>query len=289
VRLALGTVQFGTSYGVANAGGQVHVDEVRRILGYARDNGIDMLDTAIAYGDSESRLGSIGVASWRVVSKLPALPAECADVEDWVRASVRGSLSRLGVSRLYALLLHRPEQLLAAGGEALYRALQALKSEGLVGRVGISIYEPAELDAIVAKFPVDIVQAPFNILDRRLVESGWLARLKGEGAELHVRSVFLQGLLLMSADQRPRKFERWQSLWDGWHTWLEQAELTPLQACMRYVMGFSEIDAAVVGVDSLTQLVQIVQSGDGELPAVPANLGCADADLLNPARWNALA
>jgi aryl-alcohol dehydrogenase-like predicted oxidoreductase len=289
VRLALGTVQFGTSYGVANADGQVPVNEVRRILRYARENGIDMLDTAIAYGDSESRLGSIGVASWRVVSKLPAQSAECADVADWVRAAVRGSLTRLGVSRLYALLLHRPEQLLTAGGEALYRALKALKAEGLVGRIGISIYEPAELDAIVARFPVDVVQAPFNILDRRLLESGWLARLKAQSVELHVRSVFLQGLLLMPAGQRPRKFERWQSLWDAWHAWLSQAELTPLQACVRYVMSFTEIGAAVVGVDSLTQLAQIVQSGEGELPAVPTSLGCTDTDLLNPARWNALA
>jgi aryl-alcohol dehydrogenase-like predicted oxidoreductase len=289
VRLALGTVQFGTNYGVANAGGQVPVDEVRRILGYARDHGIDMLDTAIAYGDSESRLGSIGVASWRVVSKLPSLPEGCPDVAAWVRTSVRGSLNRLGVSRLYAVLLHRPEELLTAGGDALYRALQALKSEGLVRRIGISIYEPAELDAIVARFPVDVVQAPFNILDRRLLEAGWLARLKAQGAELHVRSVFLQGLLLMPAGQRPRKFERWQSLWDGWHGWLAQAGVTPLQACVRYVMRFAEIDAAVVGVDSLAQLAQIVQSGDGELPAVPTSLGCVDADLLNPARWNALA
>jgi aryl-alcohol dehydrogenase-like predicted oxidoreductase len=288
VRIALGTVQFGASYGVANAGGQVSLDEARRILRYARDNGIDMLDTAIAYGDSELRLGSIGVASWRVVSKLPAAPAERGGITDWARTSVRGSLCRLGVGGLYALLLHRPEQLLAADGAALHDALLALKSEGLVQRIGISIYEPAELDAILAKFPVDVVQAPLNVLDRRLVESGWLVRLKAQGVELHVRSVFLQGLLLMSPDQRPRKFGRWQLLWDGWHAWLAQTKLTPVQACIRYVLSFAEVDAAVVGVDSLAQLAELVESGGGEMPAIPASLACRDANLLNPARWNTL-
>jgi hypothetical protein len=289
VRLALGTVQFGTSYGVANASGQVSVEEARRILAQARANGIDMLDTAIAYGDSEARLGAIGVANWRVVSKLPTLPADVANVAEWVRAGVRGSLSRLGVSKLYALLLHRPAQLLSPEGDALYRALESVRSEGLVSRIGISIYEPAELDGLVGRFPVDVVQAPFNVLDRRLVESGWLARLKARGAELHVRSVFLQGLLLMPAGERPRKFRRWQSLWDGWDAWLAQTGLSPLEACVRYVLSFAEIDAAVVGVDSSTQLAQIVASGRGELPVVPASLRCSDADLLNPARWNALA
>ncbi len=289
MRLALGTVQFGTSYGVANASGQVSLEEARRILAHARANGIDMLDTAIAYGDSEARLGVIGVANWRVVSKLPALPPEIANVAEWVRAGVRGSLSRLGKSSLYALLLHRPEQLLSSQGDALYRALQAVKSEGLVGRIGISIYEPAELDGLVDRFPVDVVQAPFNVVDRRLIESGWLARLKARGAELHVRSVFLQGLLLMPAAERPQKFQRWRSLWDGWDGWLAQTGLSPLEACVRYVLSFAEVDAAVVGVDSATQLAQIVDAGRGDLPLVPAGLGCSDADLLNPARWNALA
>ena len=118
-RLALGTVQFGRSYGIANQAGQVSPDQVAKILGRASTAGIDTLDTAIGYGDSEAVLGQIGVGRWQVISKLPEIPAECQDVTSWVQTAVMSSLERLGISRLRGLLLHRPEQLLGSQGDEL--------------------------------------------------------------------------------------------------------------------------------------------------------------------------
>jgi aryl-alcohol dehydrogenase-like predicted oxidoreductase len=289
LKLALGTVQFGLSYGVANAGGQISLEEGRRILRDARACDIGLLDTALAYGDSETRLGEIGVDGWRVVSKLPAVPDDCTDVAAWARESVLTSLQHLGVPSLYGLLLHRPDQLLTPVGERLYGALEGLKREGLVARIGISIYEPVELDTLAGRFAFDIVQAPFNLLDRRLIDSGWLARLKSLGTELHVRSVFLQGLLLMARSQRPSKFGRWQPLWTRWDSWLGETQLSPLQACLRYALGFPEIDAVIVGVDSAAQLAEIVRASEGPSLSVPPELATTDPSLLNPARWGALA
>lgn len=102
-RLALGTVQFGLAYGVANRVGQPSEDSAAAIVAAARRAGIDTLDTAIAYGDSERRLGEIGVDGWRVVTKLPPMPAGTSDVGEWVRRSVDGSLARLGVTRAMGL------------------------------------------------------------------------------------------------------------------------------------------------------------------------------------------
>ena len=284
-RLALGTAQFGLNYGIANQTGQVPVSDAVTILDGARVAGLDTLDTAIAYGDSEHRLGQIGVKQWQIVSKLPQLPDRLPDVGAWVRASVMGSIERLNLSCLGALLLHHPADILGTQGEALYAAMVELKSLGLVKKIGISIYQPDELDALLEHMAFDVVQAPFNILDRRLIDSGWLGKLRDLKVELHVRSVFMQGLLLMPATLRPAKFQRWQPLWAEWDRWLSAHQLTPLEACLRYALSFNEIQRVIVGVDTPRQLKEIVAAASGELPSVPFGLRSNDAALLNPSNW----
>lgn len=288
MKLALGTVQFGLNYGIANQQGQISHDEAKSIMEHARASGMDTLDTAIAYGDSEMRLGEIGVTDWQVVSKLPAIPAECSDLSQWVVDSVKESMGRLKVEKLQGLLLHRPQQLLEKDGDQLYRVLQQVKQDGLVQKIGISIYDPSELDTLCNRYQLDLVQAPFNIFDHRLVDTGWLQRLAEQSTELYVRSVFLQGLLLMSPTVRPKKFARWDSLWSKYDNWLMHTGLTPLQACLRYALSFSEINKVIIGVESPNQLKEILQATVGSMPQVPKELQTHDIDLLNPARWAAL-
>lgn len=288
MKIALGTVQFGLEYGVANQAGRVQLEDVKNILQQAAAHGIDTLDTAIAYGESESTLGQAGVNDWRVVTKLPALPEGCADVAGWVETQIEGSLNRLGIRQLHGVLLHCPGQLLGEYGKRLFEALQHLKAQGITRKIGVSIYGPEELDRLMGEMQFDLVQAPLNILDRRLVESGWARRLKDQGTEVHVRSAFLQGLLLMSADQRPEKFVRWNSVWSEWSRWLGKTGLTSLQACLGYVLGVEEVDKVVVGVDSVKHLKEILAVSDAELPSLPNWPQSVDTDLTNPARWNQL-
>jgi hypothetical protein len=287
-RLALGTVQFGLEYGIANQSGRVSQQEAKSILSEAHACGMNTLDTAIAYGESEKVLGSIGVDGWRIVSKLPAIPEQIEDVAGWVQQQARGSLDRLGVRRLYGLLLHRPDQLLGAKGEALHKGLQQLKAQGWVEKIGVSIYAPEELEQLQNAIELEIVQAPLNVLDRRMIDSGWAARLKQQGGELHVRSAFLQGLLLMGAGERPKKFDRWLPLWQSWESWLEQQGLTPLEACIRFTLSVQEAERVVIGVDQANQLRQIVTAAEGGLPPLPVELRSNDLDLINPARWSQL-
>src|SRR5436190_4762934 len=248
-RIALGTVQFGLSYGVANRSGQIGREEAAEILNHACRAGMDTLDTAITYGESERTLGALGVSRWTVITKLPPIPHDVGDVARWVREQVRGSLDRLNISRLGGLLLHHPKDLLGVHGDSLYRALLDVKDEGQAGKIGISVYGPDELEVLWPRFPVDLVQAPFSIIDRRLANSGWLARLSQAGVEVHVRSIFLQGLLLMDASCRPPLFDRWQPVWTTWHTWLERNRLTPQQACLGFALSQPEVARIVIGVD----------------------------------------
>ena len=288
MKLALGTVQFGLSYGIANQAGQVSRSEAKTMLQLALANGIDTLDTAIAYGDSEKCLGEVCTQGFKVVTKLPALPDSCMDVSGWVEQQVNASLSRLGVSEVYGLLLHRSDQLIGSNGVALYKALQTLKDNGQVKKVGVSIYSPSELAVLMPRYRFDLVQAPFNLVDQRMYSSGWMQRLKDDDVEIHTRSAFLQGLLLMNQADIPSKFLRWDSLWRTWHKWLADSHISAVQACLVFPLSFAEIDRVIVGADSVSQLSQIISATKRPTNINLPNMQCDDEDLINPARWSGL-
>jgi len=284
-RLALGTVQFGQAYGVANQTGKVTQQEAQAMLHLAATNGIDTLDTAIVYGDSENTLGKAGVRGFKVVTKLPEVPKGCPNVSSWVNDQVFASLVRLGVDSLYGLLIHRPAQLSGSQGKNLYRSLQELKEEGLVRKLGASIYNPLDLEKISKTFRFDLIQAPFNLVDRRLQKTGWLKKLKDKGVEIHTRSAFLQGLLLMSPEIIPAKFTSWSDLWNRWHFWLAINKSPAVATCLAFPLSFPEIDRVVVGADSVSQLTQIIEATknlpEGDFPEI----SCDDENIIDPSRW----
>ncbi len=288
MKLALGTVQFGLDYGVANQSGRISFSDAKTIIEQSAISGIDTMDTAIAYGASETTLGQVGVEGWHVITKLPALPDDCQGVEAWVAGQIEQSMSRLGVMQLQGVLLHRPDDLLGENGRSLVKALERLKAEGLTRQVGVSVYAPEELEELTSIMALDLVQAPLNILDRRLVTSGWASRLKDQGTEVHVRSIFLQGLLLMPSGQRPVKFARWSEIWLEWSRWLERTGLTPIQACISYVLGAVDVDKVIVGVDSLMQLNEILVATQIVLPSLPNWPLSIDSKLINPSFWTQL-
>lgn len=287
-RLALGTVQFGMAYGVSNASGRVPYQVAHSMVQFALTNGIVTFDTAIGYGKSEAVLGAIGMQRAEVVSKLLPIPAAISDIHTWVSSEVDASLARLGVDKLHGLMLHRSSDLSGSRGGALHEAILELKKTGKVRKFGISIYDPAELDALDGAYDFDLIQAPFNLVDHRLVRSGWLKRLKENGCEVHVRSAFLQGLLLMPRNAIPRKFTRWTWLWDRWHNWLGFTCVDPVHACLAYPLSFPAIDRVVVGALDVSQLRQIAISAGRPLTIPLPDLACEDNDLINPAAWSAL-
>jgi aryl-alcohol dehydrogenase-like predicted oxidoreductase len=284
-RLALGTVQFGLPYGIFNQVGQVSRPQAKDMLRLAAVNCIDTLDTAIGYGESEACLGEVGVQGFNLVTKLPVMPKSCYDVKGWVQDQVAASLARLGVSDIYGLLLHRSDELLGPNGKKLYLALQELKNIGKVKKVGISIYAPSELESVSRLFRLDLVQAPFNLVDRRLLTSGWLKHLNEDGIEVHTRSAFLQGLLLMPQTAIPAKFTEWTHLWKKWHHWLSVQDVSALQACLAFPQSFPEINRVVVGADSLSQFEQIIVAANSAAQNNLPDLQCDEDHLINPTNW----
>lgn len=289
MKLSIGSVQFGLPYGISNLTGQVPPFEVDKILNLARECNIDMIDTAVAYGESESVLGRVGVHDFNVITKLPVVPDDLTDFKGWVEKHVEESLVRLNQSSIHGLLVHHAASLEGSDGEKLGFALDQIKSSGFVEKVGVSIYQPSVLDKIMKNAAIDIVQAPFNVVDTSIISSGWLDKLDKAGVEVHVRSIFMQGLLLMDRDSIPSKFNRWSALWDHWHENLSTYGLDALSECISFVSSFSKVSRAVVGIESALQLQQVL--GAIDLSAKPldwSKMACHDDMLINPSSWSLL-
>lgn len=285
MKLALGTVQFGLDYGISNKEGKTSQVEAQRILDLAKTSNLDTLDTAAAYGDSEQVLGRIGVAGWNVVSKVPPLPKDEVSGKQWVLDHVRQSLERLQIDRLGGLLLHRAADLLRAEGQDIAAGLQEAKTEGLVSKVGYSIYSPQSLAELVEVMPPDLVQAPFNVLEQRLATSGWLARLAEAGVEVHIRSVFMQGLLLMGREERLTAFDKWNELWQRWDAAIGGCSEQALALCLGFAKAHPGISRIVVGVESRAHLEQLLEIWERAAPFDAAELACDDPQLVEPSNW----
>ncbi|WP_320151712.1 aldo/keto reductase [uncultured Tolumonas sp.] len=281
MKLALGTAQFGLDYGISNTVGKVSDHELQQILRLADEAGIRLLDTAQAYGDAESRLGQFISNNFQVISKLaPGTTAATA------RTAVLHSLNQLKQPSLYGLMLHRTQDYSAE----LWQELQRMQSAGLIGKLGISVYTPEELDEWYAHNPLpSLVQLPANLLDQRFLRSGWLDRLKDAQCEIHVRSVFLQGLLLMPPAQRPPRFSRFNANFGAFDTLAQQYGRLTLALAIQYAMP--QIDRLVIGCCSAAELSDIVRAYQ-QAPILNtselASLISDDIQLLNPALWGQL-
>jgi aryl-alcohol dehydrogenase-like predicted oxidoreductase len=188
-------------YGIAGSG-QMAATEVARVLRKAAEAGVELLDTAPAYGESESVIGKISLREpvGGVVTKVAVDAVSAADV----RSSCLKSLERLRRTSLYGLLVHRTNSLLELNGCEIWKELEALKEEGKVERIGVSVYSPQEMSVLLDKFPLDMIQVPLSVLDQRMIRSNLLKKAKDMGVEIHARSVFLQGILLMDEHSIPK-------------------------------------------------------------------------------------
>jgi aryl-alcohol dehydrogenase-like predicted oxidoreductase len=289
-KIALGAVQFGIDYGINSENGQVQPEEVRSILNYAHSQNIDLLDTAPAYGNSEKVLGVANVQNFKVVTKTRHFNnAEISNSDiDLLKKDFSCSLTDLRQKSFYGVLVHNADDLLKPGSQKLFDQLENLKKAEKIKKIGVSVYDHKQLQSILENFDIDIVQLPFNILDKRLIDSGMLTILQNRGIEVHARSVFLQGLLLMTEQSRPGKFKRWGALWKVWHEWLNDNQITALEATIRYAISIPEISKVLVGVDTVDQLKEIVMASPGILPDTPPEMFTNDADLLNPSNWGGL-
>ena len=284
-RIVLGGAQLGLPYGILNGGETLSREEVARILDTAVDHRIDSIDTATAYGQSESIIGETSQSRFNIISKLPPLPVDVSNVSEWVHSQVQGSLSRLKCTSLDALLLHRPQDLTGAQGAELYAAIGLLLAEKVIHRFGVSIYSPDDLEGIIGTFDIHVVQAPLNVFDRRIL--GVTNRLSALNIEVHVRSVFLQGVLIASPKNRPQRFEPWSEHFALFDEWVRSSGVSAMACCMGFALQQPGIAKLVIGTTSAESLDEIMNSIPNSDLEVPTHLQSSVEQLIDPRFWNA--
>jgi len=276
-KLGLGTVQFGQPYGISNTHGQVSSPEAAAILAKAVQAGIRLLDTAANYGEAEAVLAKLDTTGFRIVSKTIGLKQGLGRVV----ARARQSAAAL---RIDTLLVHAAADLLGPDGDALWSALRQLRDEGVVRKIGISVYVADDPAALAARFRPDVMQLPFSLLDQRLLANGTLARLNALGVEIHARSLFLQGLLFL--DTLPEKLGHAGPHLNTIRARLRDAGATPLAAALGFVLSRPEIAFGLVGVTSATELNEIIGAAQQPLPALDWDSFALDDDVtLTPSLW----
>ncbi|MCL9683577.1 aldo/keto reductase [Legionella maioricensis] len=281
VELALGTVQFGMKYGIVGRGEPVPTKEVQNIFARAWEYGIRVLDTAPAYGTIEENLGPLTEGyPFRMVSKIPALPKESssAEIAHFVTHSIQKSRERLG-ERLTTLLFHRSEDLLEQHGTIAWQAaFQAISDSSI--RLGVSCYSPSELALLQNKFPIAVAQIPGNALDQRIT-----ATKNINNVELYLRSVFLQGILLLAPEIASKQLPQATNSINAWGKWCDEHQLTPLQASLSIAKGLPGVRYCVVGVDKLSHLEEILTAWTSAVPLTAPSLSTDDTEVIDPRRW----
>ena len=288
-KLCLGTVQFGMLYGVNNAlGRQPDRRECYGIIEEALQAGIRYFDTASAYGTAESLLGDFSWGRYepKIISKIPP---DCADDADEIAARLQASLRRLQTRRLYGYLLHRGADM---NRPSVMAGLMAAKAQGLAEKIGVSVYEPAEALQAAMDTRIDIIQIPYNVLDRRLDRVGFFAKAHENRKEVYARSAFLQGLLLMQpaeAEARVPKSGKWIA---AFQETAREYGYTPAEAGMLYSLSHTGIDHVVFGVETVEQVrtnLAIQQKIDGFGNCYKALAGMFREDvpreILVPSLW----
>jgi aryl-alcohol dehydrogenase-like predicted oxidoreductase len=290
LKLGLGTVQFGLDYGISNHHGKTSLSEATNILQVAKSSGIDLLDTASLYGDSEAVIGkTMHGQNFQVVTKTPQfkLPQIKKEHATQLKQAFNNSTDKLHVDSVYGLLMHQAEDLLADGGEYLMEALIEIKETGGTQKIGVSVYNQEQIERVLNRYQVDLIQLPLNVFDQSLAINGCLKELKKNNVEIHVRSIFLQGLLLTEIDKIRQYFNKFKPQIKQYQSVLDDYGLSLLQGALAYIKSIREVDYAIVGVNSSRELVEITNAVDtlpNEFPNFD-NFYSNDQRLVNPLVW----
>lgn len=283
MKLAIGTAQFGQPYGVAGRTTVLADSVIKAILAAAHRAGIRTLDTAAAYGDIEGRLTSLCADNdFEVISKIPALPEEldAGAAIDFALAACDRSHQRLG-PRLKGIMFHRSDDLSAPRGELLWAAVNDwARNKGIA--VGASFYGPADCSAVSRERGLGLAQVPGNALDQRWRRA---AECASPTCEFHLRSVFLQGLLLLSPDQVSKRLPVAATASVAWWRWCDDRGMRPLSAALAIAKGFPSVAKIVVGVDSEQHLDEILGAWHEVAPIDAPELAVTQEAIIDPRSW----
>jgi aryl-alcohol dehydrogenase-like predicted oxidoreductase len=286
--LALGTAQFGLAYGIDGRSERISDEEARKILTMAHRRGVRMLDTAPAYGEIDERL--VGLfpegAEFRVTTKIPALPARFLEpVPDeagacaHVRTAIDRAVARLG-RHVSTVLFHHSKDLQRSIGSAIWHTARSRAlANGLC--IGVSLYDLGELPDCCSDTGLDVIQCPANVFDQRVLTMPSACDL---AREIHVRSVFLQGLLTMDVRAAARRLPAAETALRLWQEWCGRYSLSAVTAALSFAKSLP-VKYCVIGVDSAAQFTEVADAWEVAVPRRMPELAINDTQIVDPRAW----
>jgi aryl-alcohol dehydrogenase-like predicted oxidoreductase len=281
-KLAIGTVQFGIPYGINNSIGIPSSSDVKEIFKIANQASIDTLDTAHLYGDAEIKIGQLAEQKFKIVTKFSSVKNK-----EELNIELMTSLSKLQLNAIYGYLAHNADTLIE--NPSLWQALKKAKENKLVEKIGYSLYSTQQLEKLLdLHFIPDLVQLPYSLLDRKFEH--FLPQLKKLGTEIHVRSVFLQGLYFMDVLNLPAKLQPLKSNLQQLKNYCKEFNIPIASLALNFALTNNSIDKVVIGVDSPLQLQQNIDAvklwkHHQQLIDYVHKIEVINKELLNPINW----
>ena len=282
MKLAIGTVQFGINYGINNKNGIPSDIDVAEIFDLSIKNNIKYLDTSISYGNSEERISKLANNKFNIITK-----SNDVKNSEELSSSILTSLSSLKTESVYGFLFHNSDNLI--NNHDLWSTLVKFKNEKKVNKIGYSIYDTNQIDYLLDKgFIPDIVQLPYSLLDRKFEK--YFMKLKKLGTEIHVRSVFLQGLYFMNNKKLPEKLLPLKKYLEIIDSVCKDLNISIGELALNFVNENKFIDKIIIGVDSSTQLnqnIQMIKKWDNknDINKLINKIIVKEQDLLSPINW----
>ena len=283
MKIALGTAQFDKNYGVNRLNKKFNFIDKKNLVEFVKKNKITTIDTANAYKNAEKDLGKIGVRKFKIITKIPKLKNQ-KEINKQITLATIKSLKKLKLRKVYGLLIHNLGDLNGPSRSKYIDALKNLKKKNFTKKIGISLYDVNDLKKIIKFWVPDIIQVPYNILDRRLNNNSIMKIIKKNKIEIHIRSIFLQGLLTKKNNQK--KFKKWKLLFNKWFFWCKKNDVEPFQAAYLFVKNNINIHKIIIGAENIKQIQKIINIKK-KIKKFP-NLNCKDKMLLNPSNWEIL-
>jgi aryl-alcohol dehydrogenase-like predicted oxidoreductase len=286
MKLVLGTVQMGLSYGINNSTGLLPYNESQKILSKAYSKGIRFLDTAEAYGKAHQVIGDFHKANpdniFRIITKIQPSD-ESINIED----KIAGYLSELNVNQIDGLMYHSFQSY--KNHKEYLPELKKLKKNGVIKNLGVSIYTNEEIKDLIEDDEIDLIQLPFNLLDNFSLRGELLLKAKGSGKLIHTRSAFLQGLFFKNPFDNHPVVQAFQNDLKRITDIAHQQGISILSLALGYCLSQPFIDQVIIGVDSLSQLQSNLDAmnyhPDNDVIQKINEIITEHKDLLNPSKW----
>ena len=284
MKFSLGTAQFGGNYGISNLTGKPNLLEIKKILIHAKKKKVKFLDLAEDYKGVIRVLGKLNINNFKIVLKLKI---KSLDSQKKIINNFNKSLKLLKLKKIHAVLIHNIKDFKFEELKNFFKAFKYLKKKGLITKFGVSCYNMTEAKKIIKNYKITFIQIPLNIFDQDFLKKKNYQYLKKKKIEVHVRSIFLQGLLLMKKKELPFYFKKWEYLFNNFEKKKIITKKNSFELCINFIKkNFKKFESVVIGINSAKELDEIINMFEKKIYKTSyKNLSCVDKKLIYPFNW----